>query len=167
MPDLSYGADPIAPPSGGISGWRPINDSLWIKVSRSGTPGRADVALRGEVDASCAEALTRMLADVVNADTLTLSLDVAELEFLDGAGARTLALTAADMEARGGRLRLHRPSAMVSRVLEITGLGRLLITPTRSRPPERPPNLGTVVSGDSRTRVGFLLSSSRSLEGEA
>ena len=87
------------------------------------------VELRGVVDADSASALARTFEELIGGAAISLSVDVSDLETVDSAGARTLARTANALEARGGRLRVLNAWSSLERLLETTGLGRLLIVP--------------------------------------
>ena len=88
------------------------------------------MTLRGEVHAYCERALERVFVDLLGVGVTSLHVDLADVVFLDGAGARALASTAQKLEACGGRLRVQQPAASITKLLEMTGLGRLLAPAT-------------------------------------
>ncbi len=77
------------------------------------------LCLRGEVDASLTDAVLRVLVDVARDAPGEVVLDLAELELLDVAGARTLATAARLLAEVGVDLRIVRPRRLVSRCLEL------------------------------------------------
>jgi anti-anti-sigma factor len=84
------------------------------------------VFIRGDVDVAGAAALGRVLAELGDAWAGSVRADMGGIEFFGAAGARALGRSAHDLEAQGGRLTVERPGRSVRRVLEVTGLGRLL-----------------------------------------
>jgi anti-anti-sigma factor len=110
--------------------WCQLRDRLWIRgLTRRGT-ALAFVALRGELAAHCADVITLLFSELQSIGVTSLYLDVAELELLDEAGLRALAVAAGEFEARQGRLRVRCPSAWLTSALERTGLGRLMLPST-------------------------------------
>lgn len=94
-------------------------------AARFGT-GEAVVAVRGEIDL----ATERHLQEVMNAVTADapsrVVVDLAGVGFISAHGSAILASTSRRVTAEGGRLVLHSPSRLVSRVINILGLGPLL-----------------------------------------
>ncbi len=80
------------------------------------------LSLHGEVDVTQADDLMRALVDVTCEAPGEVVLDLADLRFLDVAGARMLARAAGLLEEVGVTLRLVRPSRLVSRPLELFDL---------------------------------------------
>lgn len=78
----------------------------------------------GTVDAHTVGQLASAVDDQGCADDLTLNL--AEVEFIDSSGLRTIIGAHQQLEAEGHRLRLASLSPPVTRLLEITGLLDLL-----------------------------------------
>ena len=112
--------------------WRQAPLGLSIRRHAGLCPSSAGVTLRGEVHACCEGALERLFVDLLDAGVTSLQVHLADVVFLDGAGARTLASTARKLESRGGRLRVQQPAASATKLLEMTGLGRLLAPPIQS-----------------------------------
>ena len=81
------------------------------------------VRLVGELDASNAEALLDDLSPELS-EGATLTLDLAELSFIDSMGLRSL-LRAAAALGNDGRLILHRPQRSVARTFELVGLEKV------------------------------------------
>jgi anti-anti-sigma factor len=74
----------------------------------------------GEVDASTAKLLMKALLELQSrVDGHGVAVDLAGVQFLDSTGLHTLV---EGRDALGGRLVLRRPSHIVRRVLELTGV---------------------------------------------
>jgi anti-sigma B factor antagonist len=100
-------------------------------VCRYDTGDRALLVLSGEIDLASAPLVRRWLSECLRDGVRTIDVDLGGVTFCDCAGigvfvgAWKLATTA------GGTLRLHNPSAVVARLLHLTGTGgRLLGTPS-------------------------------------
>jgi hypothetical protein len=101
--------------------WRWLHQGLLIRGRVGPSPSHARVALRGEVDAFCERALEGVFLDLLDVGITSVLVDLAEVVFVDGAGARALAVIACKLEECG---------ASVTKLLEMTGLGRLLAPAT-------------------------------------
>jgi anti-sigma B factor antagonist len=77
------------------------------------------VAPRGELDASTCSAFAAHLS--APPDSL-LVVDLFQLTFIDSSGLGAICAARQTIMKEGGHLVLSRPTSMVSRVLEITGL---------------------------------------------
>jgi anti-sigma B factor antagonist len=84
--------------------------------------GRAVVTLRGELDLASSPELLRQLQLLLNRPVTTLTLDLADLSFIDSSGLGALCRVRQDAADRGIALDLHRVPAHARRVLDITGL---------------------------------------------
>jgi anti-anti-sigma factor len=80
------------------------------------------LSLRGEVDLSLADAVLRALVDVTRDAPGEVVLDLADLEFLDVAGARMLATAVRLLGEVGVHLRMVRARRPVGRCLELFDL---------------------------------------------
>jgi anti-sigma B factor antagonist len=87
--------------------------------------GRAVVTLRGELDLATAPDLLRTLQHLLDQRITALTLDLADLSFIDSSGLGTLCRVLADAQERGATLELDRVPDHARRVLEITGLTEL------------------------------------------
>src|SRR5579884_3982374 len=85
-------------------------------------PNRATVVLTGELDLSNVTELESVLEPVIESGPALLRFDLAGLRFMDSTGVALLLRSA----ARVGRVTVARPSAIVRRVLEATGLADVL-----------------------------------------
>ena len=83
-------------------------------------------ALRGDYDISNASAVRKRLVDVLRQRPAGLVIDLGDVSFCDLACLRALATLRCRAEALGAWVRLAAPSPVVSRMLELTGLGASL-----------------------------------------
>jgi anti-sigma B factor antagonist len=87
--------------------------------------GRADVALRGELDLATIPVAERAVAKIAEgADTLVL--DLRRLTFIDSSGLRLILTTAEKWGGDSRQLFIVRGPAQVERVFELTGAGARL-----------------------------------------
>ena len=117
--------DQIAP----REAWQPLGPELEGRLMLPCRGDRTCLALRGTVDLSAADPLHTALDELRATGGVQLHVDLARVDLIDAAGVRVFALTARDLEAQRGRLHLHNPAPIVVRVLDIAGLGRLLVAP--------------------------------------
>ncbi|SDL76558.1 anti-anti-sigma factor [Geodermatophilus siccatus] len=83
------------------------------------------LVLQGEVDACNAEVLEAAVTAFTDVPPRVLSLDLAELTFIDAAACRALAQGSRGLRASGGRLLLVAPPPQVERTLCLLGLDDL------------------------------------------
>jgi anti-sigma B factor antagonist len=79
--------------------------------------------LSGEIDAHTAPTLASAMVDLPSG---IVRLDMADVSFMDSSGLRVLMEATARARDGGGDLVVVRPSAAVSRLVEISGLGEQL-----------------------------------------
>lgn len=87
--------------------------------------GTATVYLSGDIDLYAGDVLDRTLADVASNQHVTV--ECADVDFIDSSGFRALMRHWRRLHAGGGRLQLHNPSAAVRRVIELFGVDDLLL----------------------------------------
>jgi anti-sigma B factor antagonist len=87
------------------------------------TPTGAGLAIAGEIDAHTAPQIS---AAVAEAGGSSLEIDLSGVQFVDSSGLRALIEAHQQYEAGGGSLTLVRPSAVVTRLFEISGVGEYL-----------------------------------------
>jgi anti-sigma B factor antagonist len=87
------------------------------------TPTGNGFAVVGEIDAHTAPQIS---AAVANSDAAALEIDLSGVEFVDSSGLRALIEAHQQFEANGGSLTLVRPSAVVARLFDISGVGEYL-----------------------------------------
>lgn len=76
----------------------------------------------GEIDLATAPLLRATLSDLVDDGARLITLDFAEVTFLDSSGLGVLVAAMKRLEARGGRIRVEHSRDNVRRIFEITGL---------------------------------------------
>lgn len=79
------------------------------------------LTVSGELDLSSASDLTNAIVGA-GGDAATVTLDLSQVGFLDSSAIGALIAAGQELADAGRRLRIGRRSAIVSRVLEITGL---------------------------------------------
>jgi anti-sigma B factor antagonist len=91
-------------------------------------PGEGRVSLRvmGEIDLSTAPLLRETALRAMRHYSPTLDIDLSGVPFMDSTGLEVLLATRRRAELAGGRLRLISPTHAVTRVIQVTGLTRLL-----------------------------------------
>jgi anti-anti-sigma factor len=119
--------------------------------------GEALVVPRGELDILTAPDFEVAL-DAVTQGRATTTIDLGDLDFCDAAGVAIFAKLSRRLEDRGGELRLRSPSATVTRILDITGLGGLVTTdPAVLLGPSRASgNVEDLVGGVAESLAPFL-----------
>jgi anti-sigma B factor antagonist len=91
-------------------------------VSEDGGEGIAVISVCGQLDISNAGRLERALAEAAKARPRSLVFDLSGLEFMDSAGISVLVRARAEV----GEVRLRKPTAIVRRLIEITGRSEIL-----------------------------------------
>ena len=91
-------------------------------------PGVVLLRASGDLDAYTAPGLRAGLHEATdgNGDVELVVVDLQATTFIDSAGLGTLVGAHRRMRERGGRLRIVRPPALVSRAFELTGLDEVL-----------------------------------------
>jgi anti-anti-sigma factor len=87
--------------------------------------GLAVVAVLGELDCATAPALSKMLAGLAEPGRVIL-VDLSGTEFVDCAGIAPLVTAFEQLRRLGGDLILDAPTRPVSRVIERTGLNKVV-----------------------------------------
>src|SRR5262245_44088472 len=87
------------------------------------TPTENGFAVAGEIDAHTAPEISEAIAQASGG---ALEIDLSGVEFVDSSGLRALIEAHQRLEANGGSLKLVRPSAVVSRLFDISGVGEYL-----------------------------------------
>jgi anti-anti-sigma factor len=90
-------------------------------------PDAASVTLllEGELDLASVGTL-RACLEQLDSQFSEISVDMAGLEFLDSTGLAALVTTQQHLGERGGRLLVRNPQGHVRRVLEVSGVDRVL-----------------------------------------
>lgn len=85
------------------------------------------VAVEGELDADSAPMLRQGLSDLIESQgNLSVVVDLRSMTFIDSSGLTVLVTAHKWLQARGGELRLSGPRRSAHRVLQISGLSRIL-----------------------------------------
>jgi anti-anti-sigma factor len=84
------------------------------------------ISLSGEVDIHTAEAIRGAASLAVDQDFAWLCLDLAEVTFMDSQGLNALVGAHRVLERAGSTLRLAKVPPSLQRLLELTGLDRVL-----------------------------------------
>ena len=87
---------------------------------------RVELAVRGEVDILTASDLGGLVDAVIESGYRFVVLDLAASDFLDASGLRVIARGARQLVLAGGRLTIRSPSVMVQRILDISGLSKVV-----------------------------------------
>ena len=85
-------------------------------------PGGPVVRLRGELDLSSVDALADLIGPLIESTPDRLVFDLEDLSFMDSSGLALLLRSA----ARVGTVVLRRPSTIVRRVLDTTGVSEVM-----------------------------------------
>jgi anti-anti-sigma factor len=89
------------------------------------TPGGHVVFLAGEIDLASAPALAETLVQFATGD---ITVDFADVTFIDCSGVNALVAAQRHIERRQGRLFVQRANPMTRRIFDLTGLDKLLCT---------------------------------------
>ena len=85
-------------------------------------PPHSRCGVCGELDLSTASRLDEQLVSLADEGVLNVTLDLANLDFIDSSGLQALVAGLKRLRAQGGDLGLRSPRASTLKVLEITGL---------------------------------------------
>ena len=89
--------------------------------------GTARVVLGGEIDISSVRHVRAAIGDFIGLDDIrTIELDLADVTFIDSAGIGVVIGSAHRAKGAGQRLEIVAASQAVQRVLDITGVSRLV-----------------------------------------
>lgn len=88
--------------------------------------GEKVVPVRGEVDAYSAPQLRECLQEVVESSQRRVVVDVKDMAFIDSNGLGVLVASVKRLRRQGRSLTLRQPSRQTTKLLEITGLRKLV-----------------------------------------
>jgi len=91
-----------------------------VSVELAGS--RVVLAVRGEVDLITAPELGAVVDSMIDRGHRLMTLDLAECGFMDASGLRVIAAAMARLGSTGDMLMVRSPSALVVRILDITGM---------------------------------------------
>jgi anti-sigma B factor antagonist len=86
------------------------------------------VALEGELDMSTADQLRDDLMTLIEVNKGHIVLDLGELRFCDSAGLAVFVKAHNHLDGAGRRLAVARPTPVVARILDLSGLAQVLPT---------------------------------------
>ena len=89
---------------------------------------RAVMRLVGDLDLSTAPRVREEIVALLDHGVIELVLDLADLDFIDSSGLSVLIIALKRLRERQGDLRLRSVPARVQRVLEASGLDRVIPT---------------------------------------
>ncbi len=101
-------------------------DATTFALSSEIDGDHAVLRLVGELDLATAPRLRDQIVSVVNGGVTHLVLDLARLDFIDSSGLSVLVVAFKRLRERDGELRLRSVPAQALRVLEISGLHRVI-----------------------------------------
>jgi anti-sigma B factor antagonist len=104
-------------------------DKQDFAVERSDGPDRVTIAVRGDVDLGTVDALSQALEQATR-DGGQVVIDMTDVTFLDSTGVRVLVEAYRSAQRNGGALYVRGARHWVARVLEVTGVARLLTMPS-------------------------------------
>jgi anti-anti-sigma factor len=99
---------------------------ILLKTDLVTTSGVSTLFVAGEIDIAVRERFTDALFEAVDSATLTLLVDLGEVEFIDSSGMKCLIDTCRRCYERGIGFRVSRLSTRAARTFEIVGLGDML-----------------------------------------
>ena len=120
------------------------DDEFGVEITYPCRRCGAEGALRGEQDLATAPLLQEHLSElVVSQGWIDITLDIAELRFLDSIGLSVLIMTQKRVEEMGGSLVVHYPTKAALKLFDTTGLtARLMGTAGRAPRAHHPGSSG-------------------------
>ncbi len=88
--------------------------------------GHAVLALRGDVDAYSGQSLSDSLNAAMLETSGDITLDLSNVSFVDSSGIAVFVVAAKKLRERGSELVVESPPAMVTKLLEMTGVIKLV-----------------------------------------
>ena len=85
----------------------------------------AVLSVTGELDLATAPRLRDELLRLIRHGTLNVTLDMADLDFIDSTALGVLVTAAKRLRSEGGDLTLQSPTPSAQRALEVTGLTKI------------------------------------------
>ena len=99
----------------------------WLEAAVAAGPSGPVITLSGETDVTTVAELSELVAAQLSGGTLHLTIDASGLRFADSASVRVLVLAARTLQQRGGDLVLLRPQRVLVQMLEIMGVGQMIM----------------------------------------
>lgn len=108
----------------------PTPDGTFVVSSRR-DDHRVIVELKGELDIDSSSQLTAELDEAMELTPQCLEVDASDLTFVDSAGLYALLVASDKAETQGTTFRVTAVSPLVRRVIELGGLGAVLLPSAR------------------------------------
>lgn len=84
------------------------------------------VALSGDVDSFTSKQLQKAIVELVQTGKLQMIINVAKVHYIDSSGLGTLIGGLRRVNAQNGRIAVAGPNSKIQKVLNITGLSKLI-----------------------------------------
>lgn len=139
--------------------------ALGFEVTYGSGPGSFALVVRGEIDGFTAPILAGLVGALIDGGRGDVVLDLSEVAFMDAAGLRVIVDSSNRLGVAGRTLTVRSPSAIVRRILEVTGLDALIearsveVTANALGPEQRKGDSSALVSA---TPSGLALGSTMS-----
>ncbi len=98
-----------------------------MELSKHQQKGFLEVRVNGRLDSHWADYLAEELSQIIQQGTHTIQLNLAQVRYLSSAGIGVLLRFHKELAGIDGSLLVSNPSEMVSKVLEISGLAKILL----------------------------------------
>jgi anti-anti-sigma factor len=99
-----------------------------MEITKQQTDNFMELRITGRLDGYWADHLTKELADTIREGSHQMRLNMADVTYLSSAGIRVLLRTHKQLKSVNGSLVVSNPSEPVRKVIELTGLGNLLLS---------------------------------------
>lgn len=116
--------------------------------------GGVHVALRGELDLATAPALHEYLSEFVTQGWIFITLDLAELRYIDSTGLSLLVMTQQRVKRMGGSLLVRHPTPTTLKLFATTGLTEILLGADASVHALRPRQMAATAADTSPVTRG-------------
>ncbi len=124
--DVPGAGRPPVPLSGATGGITPADPLAGFGATIAFAGNQAVLGVVGQVDLVSAPELAAVLNAVIDLGHATVVLDLAGTDFMGAAGLEIIATTGSRLRSTGGQLTIRSPSALVRRMLDVTGLTELI-----------------------------------------
>lgn len=124
--DASGAGHPPVPLSGATGGITPADPLAGFAATLTFSGHRAVLGVLGEVDLASAPELAAVMHAVIDRGHTDVVVDLAGTDFMGAAGLGVIATTGGRLRSFGGGLTIRSRSAMVARMLDLTGLTELV-----------------------------------------
>ncbi|MEX0789657.1 MAG: STAS domain-containing protein [Actinomycetota bacterium] len=89
--------------------------------------GEAVISVIGELDFHSAPRLREQILQLLNSGTVNLVIDLSQMDCVDSSGLGVLVAGLKRMRTAGGQFSVRAPSPNTAKVLEVSGLSKLLL----------------------------------------